>query len=332
MGIDRKEHKEVEFTVATTAELEAQEHEANEDPLARAVRVKAEKQTGPKADRTRPTVPRVKAEVDDQMAIDNVSRVDDAPAAAAAAPTAQMEPSYEEQAAEEQRAPEEEEEQEEEKVQPKEELETEEDIMLDNLRILTEELGLSAVEVDGEGNEVPAPRNKDGRLYLFQFPPVMPPLRVVAGNGGAPLSVPSTGTATPSGITIKSDPDAAAAAAAATGTAGIPSAADLATMPSKGGFVGNLTVRRSGRVELDWGGTPLEIDPGMAMSFVTTAVIVEQTGERPGGGLHGEASLGGEAYGMGKIMGRFVAAPVWSEEQDWVVAPEDLVVDEEMGV
>ncbi|RFU71947.1 rna polymerase iii rpc4, partial [Trichoderma arundinaceum] len=88
---------------------------------------------------------------------------------------------------------------------------------------------------------------------------------------------------------------------------------------SNGGLIGRLNVRKSGKVELDWGGRILEMSPAAGMNFLTTAVIVEESDEKPQNGV-----TTGESIGMGKIMGRFVLAPIWNEEEEWDVAPEEL--------
>ncbi|KAH7166156.1 RNA polymerase III RPC4-domain-containing protein [Dactylonectria macrodidyma] len=172
--------------------------------------------------------------------------------------------------------------------------------------------------------------NKDGRMYLFQFPPVLPPLKQVAQPN--PLnkvkpepedsnmlhSTPSMDT-TPVDLTEEDgnpapgqdpedDPE---------NTLGF-----LSQLLSQGGMVGQLKVRKSGRVELDWGGQILEMSPAAGMNFLTTAVIVEDNDEKPKPGV-----IGGEGIGMGKIMGRFVLAPTWQEEEDWNVSPEELRID-----
>jgi DNA-directed RNA polymerase III subunit RPC4 len=47
---------------------------------------------------------------------------------------------------------------------------------------------------------------------------------------------------------------------------------------------------------------------------------VDENDEKPQQGV-----VGGDSIGMGKIMGRFVLAPIWSEEDDWTVTPDELV-------
>ena len=76
--------------------------------------------------------------------------------------------------------------------------------------------------------------------------------------------------------------------------------------------MGKLSVRRSGRVEMDWGGTRLTLGMGAEAEFLTSAVVLE-TREHP----DNPEALTGTGYGMGQVMGRFVLTPVWDEEGDW---------------
>ena len=95
----------------------------------------------------------------------------------------------------------------------------------------------------------------------------------------------------------------------------------MSNLVSQGGVIGKLNVRKSGRVELDWGGRALEMSPATAMNFLTTAVIVEESDEKPGADV-----IGGDGVGMGKVMGRFVLAPVWEDEEEYEVPPEELEI------
>lgn len=70
----------------------------------------------------------------------------------------------------------------------------------------------------------------------------------------------------------------------------------------------------------------MELSPAAGMNFLTTAVIVEESDEKTRQGV-----VGGDSIGMGKIMGRFVLAPTWGDEEEWVVDPEDLVIPEDSG-
>ena len=151
---------------------------------------------------------------------------------------------------------------------------------------------------------------KDGRLYLFQFPPVLPPLAKPSEEGDeddvAEVRVLDTDQPTPAPQPKikKEEEDAADDAQQATSFS--------STLPPEGGRVGTLSVRRSGRVEMDWGGTRLTLGMGAEAEFLTSAVVLE-TREHP----DNPEALTGTGYGMGQVMGRFVLTPVWDEEGDW---------------
>lgn len=204
----------------------------------------------------------------------------------------------------------------------------EERMIQSDLALLAGELGAITITENGE-DKTEAPSNKDGRMYLFQFPPLLPPLKQTAAPKPATkvkaeqdtldvLSIPPSTTNTePIDVTDEvADEDGALLAE---DDIDYPEGFRSQALP-QGGLVGKLVVRKSGKVELDWGGQTLEMSPAAGMNFLTSAVIVEEKDEKPQPGV-----IGGESIGMGKIMGRFVLAPIWSEEDDWNVAPEELV-------
>lgn len=216
-------------------------------------------------------------------------------------------------------------------AKPKKELpkDLEERAIQTDLDLLANELGAVTVTDEAGETQTEGPANKDGRLYLFQFPPLVPPLREVAqpqprtkvkeeakavnimdapsANGAAPVDLTQDDS---NRNTYDEDDDEEEPE-----TEGFRS-----QFLSHGGMIGKLNVRKSGKVELDWGGMNLEMSPAAGMNFLTTAVILEENDEKPQQGV-----VGGDSVGMGKIMGRFVLAPIWSEEEDWNVAPEELI-------
>ncbi|KAF5627530.1 DNA-directed RNA polymerase 47 KD subunit [Fusarium sp. NRRL 25303] len=208
-----------------------------------------------------------------------------------------------------------------------------EEVMIQSdLEILANELG--AVEIsEGEEGKTEGPSNKDGRMYLFQFPPVLPPLKPITqprpinkvkpepgeGEDNVLESTPAAADTEPVDLTADKN----------TVGLNVPGFEDpehkagfMSSLLSTGGMVGQLKVRKSGRVELDWGGTAMELNPATGMNFLTTAVIIEENDEKPRPGV-----IGGESIGMGKIMGRFVLAPKWDDEEDWEVSSEDLRIE-----
>ncbi|KJZ80540.1 hypothetical protein HIM_00390 [Hirsutella minnesotensis 3608] len=296
MGIYRREHKETGIVVATTAELEAAEKANGEEE---SLWVDGEESAAPNVQPQEQGVWNTKA--DEKVLIKKEPGADDTmdlDTEVKPAPELEKKPIL---------------------TKPKKEpaLDSEEKIIQGDLQLLASELGAVTITEDGE-TKSEGPANKDGRMYLFQFPPLIPPLK-------------KTGTPKPR---VKSESDAF------TATGHNTTSVDLTDSPAEddeddeedettggfrsqplreGGMIGKLNVRRSGKVELDWGGTTLEMSPAAGMNFLTTAVIVEENDQKAQNGV-----IGGESVGMGKIMGRFILAPIWSEEKEWNVAPHEL--------
>ncbi|KAG5954300.1 hypothetical protein E4U57_004601 [Claviceps arundinis] len=187
-----------------------------------------------------------------------------------------------------------------------------------DLDLLAGELGAVTVTDDNGESHTEGPSNKDGRLYLFQFPPLIPPLKEVARPASRVKNEAAddydllydTPSATNGGLIDDQNDD------------DLEAEGFRSQFLSQGGMIGKLNVRKSGKVELDWGGMTLEMSPAAGMNFLTTAVIVEENDEKVQ-----QDAIGGESIGMGKIMGRFVLAPIWSEEEDWNVAPQELALE-----
>lgn len=304
MGIYRKEHKETGIVVATTAELEAAEATGaavtEEESLWVDGQGPSDIEAQPPEDGNWQTGP---VEVKKEPSEEDVMDIDVKPEIKKPAlPLVESKPV---------------------KVLPQD---PEEKMIQSDLSLLASELG--AITVSGENEEAPA--DKDGRLYLFQFPPLLPPLKPVAPEnkvkpepsddtamadtpmaGGDPVDLTQTpdGTTPAPGISDDEDPE--------------DENGFMSKLLSQGGLVGKLNVRKSGRVELDWGGRALEMSPATAMGFLTTAVIVEESDEKPG-----SDAIGGESVGMGKVMGRFVLAPVWEDEEEYDVPPEALEISD----
>ncbi|KAF7547314.1 hypothetical protein G7Z17_g7818 [Cylindrodendrum hubeiense] len=337
MGIYRKEHKDEGVVVVTMAELEAAENANEEESLwvdgdgdaPETLADQPEEGGVWDTDGTRPVVVKKEPGLEDSMDLD----VDVKPPAETKGKIKGKAPAVLPPIK---------------KALPQE---PEERMIQTDLNLLASELGavtITTIEssegVEGakEGDEDKEDKedkeakaeglsNKDGRMYLFQFPPVLPPLRAVTQpkpvnkvkkepeDSNMLDSTPNADDPTPVDLTEEDgmlapgqdpedDPE---------NTAGF-----LSQLLSQGGMVGQLKVRKSGRVELDWGGQILEMSPAAGMNFLTTAVIVEDNDEKPKPGV-----IGGDGIGMGKIMGRFVLAPTWQEEEDWDVQPEELRID-----
>jgi DNA-directed RNA polymerase III subunit RPC4 len=200
----------------------------------------------------------------------------------------------------------------------------EEDLISEDLERMLQLFSIQANEVDkGDGLESLAASALEGHMFLFQFPSVLPPLKAQVShrikdepNDDDPFTsdAPAAGKSSIS-IDLTKEADKA-------DEGGDNQDTEEASAPVAG-FVGNLVVRKSGKVELNWGGLTLNLTPGTQAEFLQTAAILEDADTKPGKG-----DIAGTAYGMGKIEGSFTLAPVWGEEEDWIVDPEELRIPE----
>jgi DNA-directed RNA polymerase III subunit RPC4 len=177
----------------------------------------------------------------------------------------------------------------------------------DDLQSLTQELRHAAINEEGKPIE---DDHKKDRVYLFQFPPVVPAL------------VPQTP------IVVKDEPmDEAGAAGKTTETAITVPSAEAPTAPVKveddakeaskrpahlpklaSGLAGIMQVHKSGKVTLNWGGASLELHKGMDVGFLQDIVLVNV--EKDHGRL-GKDAHGGDAMAFGQVRGKFVVTPDW---------------------
>lgn len=208
---------------------------------------------------------------------------------------------------------------------------------LEDVAILARELGglqsgdkdkgkANAMDVDGGANTDGIETSKEGatregRLYLFQFPPVLPKLYnpittkkphgpndiqvKKEGESKAPTS-PTLSKAKPKSAgkeDIKTEPDAEEVLVAES-TEDPNARRRRDRVVDDQGYIGKMIVRESGKVEFDWGGASMVVSRGVDASFLSTGIIVDKD-ERGGTNKDGE----GKALSMGKIMGKFVVKP-----------------------
>jgi DNA-directed RNA polymerase III subunit RPC4 len=174
----------------------------------------------------------------------------------------------------------------------------------EDVRILAQELG-GLQTVSDAGPDASDGVDRSGRLYLFQFPPILPPLYnpVKAEQGDEDREV----AMAEEPVTVSVDANAAADTARLDPHGAEEVKPERAAAPAtrelvpEAGHVGRLVVRRSGKVELNWGGTSLALGKGASFDFLTTTLVVD--GEAGPTAAHGTA--------MGKVMGKFVATPDW---------------------
>ncbi|CAN8095681.1 unnamed protein product [Discula destructiva] len=180
------------------------------------------------------------------------------------------------------------------------------------------------------------PLIQDGELYIFQFPPVMPPLHVRKPAPGknriknepnddvmmadAPVHDPNH----PVDLTnIKEEEEVieeegVAGSSSSKKKAKAGPSTKMEDQPS--GYLGKLVVRKSGKISLDYGGMLFDVEMAIPISHVREAVLVVDKGDKnpDNDGYHGTA------YGMGRIAGKFNAVPHWSAVKPWNVDPKEL--------
>ncbi|KAI1180776.1 RNA polymerase III RPC4-domain-containing protein [Nemania sp. FL0916] len=151
-------------------------------------------------------------------------------------------------------------------------------------------------------------QGKDDQLFIFQFPPLLPPLAKLSdGVDGETETVDLSSNEGRPKIKLED---------------GVETTRDKSMgLPAGGGFIGRLNVRKSGKVELDWGGTTLNLGMETETDFLTTAMIIEQKEN-----VETAEESAGYAYGMGQVIGKFVLAPPCDDEDEW-----DPDTDEIMG-
>ncbi|TKA67093.1 hypothetical protein B0A49_08649 [Cryomyces minteri] len=204
-------------------------------------------------------------------------------------------------------------------IQTKEE-QQEWDRHVEELGLLSNELGHIVVAAsappDAEGDtpmedaaQAKSEDKKAGRVYLFQFPPIVPDLIARPTVKEEPTSFTQT-----RGNSI--DVDATPASIDKTPVKIEDDVTDADELKSKSfrpklatGAAGKLRIHESGRATLSWGGTSLELNMGIAASLLQDTMLMKITPENQ----RVTANDGGEAMSFGQIRGKFVVTPDWDE-------------------
>ncbi|KAF4585549.1 RNA polymerase III Rpc4 [Ophiocordyceps camponoti-floridani] len=281
MGIYRREHKDAGVVVATTAELEAAEQATGDVPADESsLWVDGDGRTGlAQKPESGNWHPKVKNVRIKKEDDDDTTMLDDASAGHKS--ERHDEPDVKAK-----------------KTRKESAMDLEERNLREDMALLAAELGNTTMST-----ETP---NKDGRLYLFH-PPSSPPLTPLPPKPKVKFQDEVDANANTNDQEDSQPPPPPQ------------KPFDAKSLP-QGGLIGEMRVHRSGRTEIDWGvnGQPkLEMSPGAPVSFVTTAVIVEESDVAVAQLQAGVE--GGYSFAMGPVMGRFVVAPVWEDEDDWEV-------------
>jgi len=301
MGIRRVEHKEEEVTLATAAEIEAQEHGVveqvdndsdSEGLFVDEARSKKEEARQPNQDDEvwEHAVPKSRVKIkdeNDEMDLDEIPEVF----------SAQKKKSV---------------------FRNGIKADTEDEHKAESTRYMFDLLALKGQPLDGH-------------MFLFQFPGVLAPLTTATpgesnaatnldpkeeGHGDVEPTPPAKGP--PANIDLTKTPDKVEDEDYDSEDD------DAGDVMVKGGFLGNLVVRKSGKVELSWGGSNLNVVHSEQPSFLRTVVLLQE--DENGKTQAGKPS--GAAISMGKIQGSFKLGLQLEAEKEWIVNPEDLVTDE----
>lgn len=177
----------------------------------------------------------------------------------------------------------------------------------EDLRIIRAELGDIAADTNGDSATMNGQTNSDKRadkVYLFQFPPVLPELLPPESSS----TEPNCGTDPmhvdpPIDQSIKLEPSTSVDESKPPPPPALPS-----------GAVGKLNVHASGKVTLDWGGTAMTLGLGTEAGFLQDLMLTTLPDKKvgvDGEGSSNYAGLRGHAVGFGRVRGKFVVVPDW---------------------
>ncbi|KAK4898459.1 hypothetical protein LTR27_004056 [Elasticomyces elasticus] len=205
-----------------------------------------------------------------------------------------------------------------------------------DLELIFGELGTQTTpkdkDADGDANMTAADdgenvnAKREAKVYLFQFPPVLPDLTPIIVKPDPDAAPETEGSMDLDKAVVPPNTAANPISVAADAAAGSGAHSTLPKLPS--GAVGKLRIHKSGKATLDWGGTKMSVGMGGEASFLQDVVILNlpekkvkvENGEGGGGG--GGSGIGGGdeevaqpgwAMGMGQVKGKFVVTPDWDE-------------------
>jgi RNA polymerase III RPC4 len=195
------------------------------------------------------------------------------------------------------------------------------------LRKLKDELSSRTPEnaegVDNSKGE-PLQNPRDGRLYLFQFPPLTPmlinpsPLSAIKAEPTADSNESTTATAAEGQIKEEEGTDSKPQPTTTTTTTE-PSTPKLLTALNNpalpAGLAGKLNVHRSGKVTLEWGSsssntnqTNLEVKWGSEVDFLQDVVLTSSTSAAEDGSSDEKR----KAWALSQVRTKFVVVPDWA--------------------
>ena len=166
-----------------------------------------------------------------------------------------------------------------------------------DLDLVRTELGKADADGDAVMLDAEAGTQRSDKVYLFQFPPILPDLEPIVvkpdpdaiNEDGDIMQLDQPSNANKP-ITINDEPQI--------------------KLPS--GAVGKMKVHASGRVTMDWGGMSLCLGAGARADFLQTVVATTLPDQKDD--PTGSASIEeGQAINLGRIKEKFVVTPNWEE-------------------
>ncbi|KAK6505154.1 hypothetical protein TWF481_007075 [Arthrobotrys musiformis] len=179
---------------------------------------------------------------------------------------------------------------------------------------MLKELGPALPErgVDAEGDHnmdddaavlpEPRPDEKQNKLYLFQFPPVLPLMEPAEDVEDAEAQVKEEDSTAPAASSSSNQP---AVKKEEKPRPKYTTLAEIQKAQLPPGTAGKLNVHRSGKVTMVFGGIEFEIQRGVECEFLQDIVVLQ----KESGSLDERGKPKGRAWGMGQLKGKFVATP-----------------------
>ena len=170
-------------------------------------------------------------------------------------------------------------------------------------------------EAENEG--IPKQVLEDGRVYLFQFPPVLPKLfnaETTSNPNHEDFEMIVPVDLTKEDKQVKSE-EVIEVKQEEQEIDEMRRRQDTDKLVTEEGAIGKLVLRQSGEVEMVWGGTSMKVGRGIETSFYSLGAVVD-------GMMHSmdertetvpeNLVKRGKSMAMGEIMGKFVVTPDWS--------------------
>ncbi|KAF3908620.1 hypothetical protein AA313_de0201659 [Arthrobotrys entomopaga] len=169
--------------------------------------------------------------------------------------------------------------------------------------------GDHAMNDEAEATALSRHDEKENKLYLFQFPPILPVLEPAAEVEDEDSEIKQEESSAAAGPSQK--PAAAetvpkiAAAETKAKKERFTSLEQVQQAKLPVGTAGKLHVHRSGRVTIVFGGIEFEVHRGVECEFLQDIVVLQ----KESGTLDERGKPKGRAWGMGQLKGKFVATP-----------------------